>query len=59
MRSWIHLPIDPLPAVQPGGKILIRRSDLDACLERRRVKPIQNLDVDAIVTTPRGLGNGC
>ena len=59
VRSWIHSPLDPLPAVQPGGKILIRRSELDAWLGRRRLKPLQNIDVDAIVkNTLQGFRNG-
>jgi excisionase family DNA binding protein len=40
LRAWIHLPVDPLPAVQVGGKILVRRSELDLWLERHRVKRV-------------------
>jgi excisionase family DNA binding protein len=49
IRTWIHSPVDPLPAVRVRGKILVRRSELDAWLERRRVKPLEALDLDAIV----------
>lgn len=49
LRGWIHLPSDPLPAVRIGGKILIRRTQFDAWLERRRIEPLPSVDVDAIV----------
>lgn len=59
VRGWIHRPIDPLPAVQPGGKILIRRSELDTWLGRRRLKSPLRVDVDAIVrSTLRELTHG-
>lgn len=29
VKTWIHSPLDPLPAVRVGGKILVRRSELD------------------------------
>lgn len=46
LRAWIHLPGDPLPASQVGGKILVRRKDFDQWLERHRVK---HVDVGCIV----------
>jgi excisionase family DNA binding protein len=49
VRSWIHSPFAPLPAVRVAGKMLVRRSELDAWLERHRVKPLAVVDVDAIV----------
>ena len=49
LRAWIHLPSDPLPAVRAGGKILVRRTEFDAWLERRRIEPLPSVDVDAIV----------
>lgn len=49
LRSWIHAPLDPLPAVRVLGKILVRRSELDAWLERHRVTPIASVDLDGIV----------
>lgn len=48
VRSWIRAPIDPLPAVRVRGKILVRRSELDLWLERRRIKE-RRLDLDGIV----------
>lgn len=49
LRSWIQLPYDPLPAVRAGGKILVRRPEFDAWLERRRIEPLSSVNVDAIV----------
>ena len=40
LRTWIHSAIDPLPAVQVGGKILISRRAFDVWLERHRVKQV-------------------
>jgi len=49
VRAWIHAPIAPLPAVQVRGKILVRRTQLDIWLEAHRIKPVDTLDLDAIV----------
>jgi len=49
LRAWMHRQVDPLPAVQVDGKILVRRSQFDAWLERYRIKPSASVDVDAIV----------
>lgn len=49
VRGWIHAPIDALPAVRVGGKILVKRSELDAWLGRRRVTPLERIDIDGIV----------
>jgi len=46
LRAWIHSPVDPLPAAQVRGKILVKRSEFDAWLERHRVK---HLDLGGIV----------
>ena len=46
LRQWIHRPVDPLPAVRVGTKILVRRSAFDAWLEVHRMKRI---DVDIIL----------
>jgi excisionase family DNA binding protein len=46
LRAWIHSPVDPLPAVRVGTKILVRKSDFDRWLEQHAVKP---LDLDGIV----------
>ena len=50
LRDWIHRPVDPLPAVRVGTKILIRRSVFDSWLESHQVKSIDvNRIVDEIV----------
>jgi Helix-turn-helix domain len=49
VRSWIHSPVDPLPAARIGGKILVRKSNFDHWLERHRMKPADALDLDGIV----------
>jgi hypothetical protein len=60
LRGWIHSPVDPLPAVQVHGKILVRKSDFDRFLERHRIKPLVATDVDAIVREiQEGRGDGC
>lgn len=37
LRSWIHSPVDPLPAVRVKGKILVRKSVFDGWLERHTI----------------------
>jgi hypothetical protein len=49
LRAWIHSPVDPLPAVRVAGKILVRLGDLDAWLDKHRVKRLQTVDLDSIV----------
>ena len=46
LREWIHRSTNPLPAVQVGTKILIRRSTFDQWLENHRLKTV---DVSGIV----------
>ena len=46
LRDWIHRPVDPLPAVRVGTKILVRRSVFDSWLESHQLKRI---DVSGIV----------
>ena len=59
LRSWIHSPVDPLPAVRVGGKILVRRSELDLWLERHRVKALGGVDLDGMVREVlQGLAHG-
>ena len=59
IRSWIHAPVDSLPAVRVGGKLLVRRTELDEWLLRHRVKPVGTVDVDAIVKSAmRGAPHG-
>lgn len=49
VREWIHSPLDPLPAAKVGGKILVRKSDFDAYLERHKVRPSGSVDLGGIV----------
>ena len=49
LRSWIHSPVDPLRAVKVCGKVLVRKSDFDAYLQRHRIRTLEDLDVDGIV----------
>ena len=49
IRTWIHAPVDSLPAVRVRGKILIRRRDFDAWLENRRLKSLVFLNIDGMV----------
>jgi excisionase family DNA binding protein len=46
LRELIHRPVNPLPAVRVGGKILVRRSTFDHWLEGHQLKPV---DVGYIV----------
>lgn len=48
LRSWMHRTVNPLPAVQVGGKILVRRAQFDAWLEQHRMCVLP-VDVDGIV----------
>ena len=49
LRSWMHRSNDPLPAVQVSGKILVRRSEFDAWLDRHRIRVMESVDIDEIV----------
>ena len=49
LREWLHRSTDALPAVRVDGKILVRKSEFDAWLERHRIQPDASIDVDAIV----------
>ena len=46
LRSWIHRSANPLPAVQVGKKMLVRRIAFDAWLEAQKVKTV---DIEGIV----------
>jgi hypothetical protein len=49
LREWIHLPINPLPAVQVAhGKILVRRTHFDCWLEAHPFQAIDSIDVDGV-----------
>lgn len=59
LRSWIYSPVDPLPAVKVCGKVLVRRSDFDAYLQRHRIKRLSEINLDAIVDdVVKGVRNG-
>lgn len=49
LRSWIHSPVDPLPAIRVRGKLLVRCRELDTWLEKHRVRPLAPIDFDTIV----------
>lgn len=40
LREWIHRPVDPLPAVRVGTKLLIRRRVFDLWLEGHLIKQV-------------------
>jgi excisionase family DNA binding protein len=48
LRQWLHRSTDALPAVRVDGKILVRKSEFDAWLERHRIRP-DSIDVGKIV----------
>lgn len=56
LRSWIHAPRDPLPAVKVRGKVLVRKADFDKYLEHHRVQPLASLNVDRILEDVVGKG---
>jgi len=59
IRSWIHSPIHPLPAVKVSGKVLVRKADFDAYLRQHSIKPLEQLNLDAIVRdVMKGEANG-
>jgi excisionase family DNA binding protein len=46
LRTWIHRPINPLPATQVGNKMLIRKIAFDGWLETHKVRVV---DIEGIV----------
>jgi excisionase family DNA binding protein len=59
IRSWIRSPVNPLPAVKVRGKVLVRKSDFDAFLQRFRIRPPEEIDIDSIVRDVlKGEGDG-
>lgn len=46
LREWVRRPVDRLPAVRVGTKILVRRNSFDKWLEAHKVKKI---DADIIL----------
>jgi excisionase family DNA binding protein len=45
IREWIHRSVSPLPAVQVGNKLLIKRSVFDRWLASHTVEPSREVDV--------------
>jgi hypothetical protein len=59
LRSWIYSPVDPLPAVKVRGKVLVRRSDFDAYLQKHRISRLSTINLDAVVNdVVNGVRNG-
>lgn len=56
LRSWIHAPHGPLPAVKVRGNVLVRKADFDKYLEHHRVQPLAGLNVDRILEDVVGKG---
>jgi excisionase family DNA binding protein len=48
-REWIHRVENPLPAVQAGKKILVRRTELDRWLKMHELCPSNLVNIDGIV----------
>jgi hypothetical protein len=46
LRSWIHSPVDPLPAVRVKGKIFVRRYVFDTWLEHHTIKSLADNEGD-------------
>ena len=44
LGDWVRDPVHPLPASRVNKKLLIRRTDFDAYLERHRVQPDSLVD---------------
>ena len=49
IREWIYAPVDSLPAAQVNGKLLVRKSDFDAYLDKHKVRPLATVNIDAVV----------
>jgi excisionase family DNA binding protein len=49
LRAWLGRESDALPAVRVDGKILVRKSQFDEWLERHRIQPGVQVDVEGIV----------
>ncbi len=50
LREWIHRAVKPLPAVQVGGKILIKRAAFDRWLEAQPLMPADSIDVQGMAS---------
>ncbi len=49
LHAWIHLPMDPLPAVRVRVKMLVRRREFDPWLDRHHIQPDGEFDVCGVV----------
>ena len=50
LRTWIHKPVNPLPAARVGKKILIRKSAFDNWMEDHQVRDqVKDVDIGCIV----------
>ena len=50
VREWIHLPTNPLPAIQvEKGKLLVKRSQFDSWLQAHPFRSAEAVDVGRIV----------
>jgi hypothetical protein len=47
IRSWLHLPVNPLPSSQVGTKILVSRRNFDVWLEGHRLA--EDAKIDALM----------
>ena len=45
LREWIHRSENPLPAVQVGNKLLVRKSVFDQWLTAHAILPSENVSV--------------
>lgn len=49
LRSWIHSADRPLPACRVGAKIMVKRSEFDAWMEKHRIQSVALESVESIV----------
>ena len=56
LREWIHRAENPLPAVQVGNKLLIKKSAFDEWLAAYTIRPAENANVivEDVLRTMRG-----
>jgi len=48
LRDWLHRAVNPLPAVQVGGKVLVKRSAFDRWLEAQPLRPADTVSVQDV-----------
>jgi len=51
LRAWVHDPINPLPAYQVNGKILVKKRDFDNFIEQHPIRTCESVNriVDEIL----------